>query len=68
MKTLIALMTVLFLTACATGPQLPYQYATLKLIESDTVTADAVMDRVERVHALLGADHDISVLDLESQV
>ncbi len=65
---LTILLSVLVLSACAASPQLPYQYATLKLIERDTVTADSVMDRVERVQALLNSEHELSVIDIEAQI
>lgn len=68
MKTLLAIVVMLALSACAASPQLPHQYATLKLIESDRVTADAVIDRVDRVEALLDSEQDISILDLEAQI
>ena len=65
---LCLLTAMLVLTACVVSPQLPYQYATLKLIERDAVTADAVIDRVERVRTLLDNDHELSVIDLEAQI
>lgn len=65
---LCLLTAVLVLSACVVSPQLPYQYATLKLIERDTVTAEAVMDRVERVQALLDNEHELTVIDLDQQV
>src|SRR5690554_7547855 len=53
MKLLLAAAFALSLAACASNPQLPVQYATLKLLEGEHVTQEAVLDRVERVRALL---------------
>lgn len=67
LRVLMIMAAVLSLTACATSPQLPLQYATLKLIERDTVTADAVIDRTERLQALLDADAELTLVDLQSR-
>lgn len=58
---ILPLLAMTFMAACATTPEvrLGYQYATLKLIENETVTADVVIDRVDRVSALLEADQHI---------
>ena len=65
------LLTIVAITAalagCAAGPQLPLQYATLKLIERDAVTADAVIDRTERLQALIDADAELTLVDLQSR-
>lgn len=69
MKTIVLILAlVAVLSACVSSPQLPYAYATLKLIESERVTADAVIDRVDRIQDLLHAEHDVSVMDLEAQI
>lgn len=68
MKIILATLIALALTACASSPQLPYQFATLKLIESERVTADQVIERAERINALIDNDHQVSVVDLETQI
>jgi len=68
MKTIIAIVAAMFITACATNPQLPTQYATLKLIESERVSADDVIERVERVRVLIDMNVAISMSEIESAI
>lgn len=72
----LMLMAVLALTAgCAalqerdTGAQLTVQYATLKVIEqSDDVTAEGVIEHVQRARALVDEDPDVTLGQLAEEV
>ena len=48
--------------------KLPVQYATLKVIESDDVSRNDVLEHVERARDLLNATQDVSVTDLTATV
>lgn len=50
---LLAIFTVLLFGCGSAPPQLPTQYATLKLIERGAVTPAEVIERVERVRGLI---------------
>ena len=67
MRIIFAIAASVALYGCAASPQLPLQYATLKLIERDAVTADAVIDRTERLQALIDADAELTLVDLQSR-
>ena len=68
MKHLITIIAITAaLAGCAAGHQLPLQYGTLKLIERDAVTAEAVIDRTERLQALIDADADLTLVGLQTR-
>lgn len=51
---------------CVTAPQLPVQYATMKLIENGTADSDEVILQVERVRELI--TEGVTLADLGSRV
>lgn len=74
--TAIALFLTLTLTSCAAlqpengaTARLAIQYTTLKVIEdSNDITADGVIEQVDKVRALVEADRNISFDNLFRQV
>lgn len=72
MKLFVAMVMMLMLAGCATlsdsGTQLTYQYGTMKLIESESVTAADVIDRTASVRAALDGTGEITSGDLYALV
>lgn len=68
MRYVIMLVVALMLGGCAGSPQLPYQYATLKLIESERVSAEAVVDRTSQIRALLTESHGLTSWEITEGV
>lgn len=58
---ILPLLAMALTSGCASSPELGlgYKYATLKLIENETVTPSAVIERVERVGSLLENHQDM---------
>ena len=52
-RVAVLALAALLLWGCVSYPQLPVQYATMKLIERGTVTPEEVQERVSRVRGLV---------------
>lgn len=68
MRQLIIAALGFLLLGCTTTSSLPTQYLTLKLIESEHVTAPAVVERVERVRVLMDFKVAISGQELATAI
>lgn len=65
-KVTLLAVAVAILWGCASPPQLPIQYATMKLIERGAVTAEDVQTRVNRVRHLV--DDGLTLTELGERV
>lgn len=56
MKYAVILSAALFVSGCVAQPQLPLQYATLRLIEKGEVQPETVIQKTDRIRDLMSTD------------
>lgn len=68
MKLIIAVFVALLIGGCAAHPQLPLQFATLRLIERGSVEAQDVIDKSQEIHQLILLSESVTLFSLDAKV